>query len=176
MGFADHWNTRAEDLEGDWPCDSFGTPAAHELYRAIDVTAEPAVVFRWLCQLRAAPYSYDWIDNLGRRSPATLTPGLDQLEVGQQVMEMFKLVSFRTDEQITLEAAGMLGLGPLQVSYRVRPRAGGTRLAAKIRFEHRDGLIFRALARGLAIGDWVMMRKQLLTLKKYAEASEPDAS
>ena len=176
MGFADHWNTRAEDLEGDWPCDSFGTPAAHELYRAIDVSAEPAVVFRWLCQLRAAPYSYDWIDNRGRRSPATLTPGLDQLEVGQKVMEIFRLVSFETNEQITLEAGGMLGLGPLQVTYRVTTQAGGARLAAKLRLERRAGLVGRVLARGLAIGDWVMMRKQLLTLKKYAEASAPDAS
>jgi hypothetical protein len=171
VGFADHWNTRAEDLEGPWPCDAFGTPAAHELHRAVDVAAPPAVVFRWLCQLRVAPYSYDWLDNGGRRSPATLTPGLEQLEIGQPVMQMFKLVSFERDEQITVEARGMLGLGPLQVTYRALAQPDGSRLAAKIRMERPPNWLGRVLARSLAIGDWIMMRKQLLTLKKYAETS-----
>ncbi|MCK7580455.1 MAG: hypothetical protein MZV65_35625 [Chromatiales bacterium] len=61
------------------------------------------IVFRWLCQLRVAPYSYDWIDNLGRTSPGVLLPGLDALEAGQRFMTIFRLVAFAPGESITLE-------------------------------------------------------------------------
>ena len=67
------------------------------------VDARPAArCFRWLCQLRVAPYSYDWIDNRGRRSPQELTPGLDQLEVGQTFMSFFVLRSFTPGRELTL--------------------------------------------------------------------------
>ena len=63
--------------------------------------APAEVVYRWLCQLRVAPYSYDWIDNRGRRSPRELTPGLEQLAEGQTVM-IFRLVSFAWGRHLTL--------------------------------------------------------------------------
>jgi len=37
----------------------------------------------WVAQVRLAPYSYDWIDNLGRPSPRELM-GLPSLQVGEK--------------------------------------------------------------------------------------------
>jgi hypothetical protein len=170
VGLADYWNTRPEDLEGEWACDALATAGAAGLYRAVDIDAPVSVVWRWLCQLRAAPYSYDWIDNRGRRSPAELTPGLDRLEVGQTVMTIFRLVGFGADDHLTRAGAGFLGLGPRHVTYRLRQRSHGTRVAVKLSIGGRRDWLGAVLLRGLAIGDLIMMRKQLLTLKAYAEA------
>jgi hypothetical protein len=71
--------------------------------RAVDIEAPAPVTFRWLRQLRVAPYSYDWIDNRGRTSPRVLTPGLDRLEAGQ-AFEVGTLVDFARDEHITIRA------------------------------------------------------------------------
>ena len=99
-----NWGTTPEERARSFPCDELLPDATDAYFRAVTVEATPAVVFRWLCQLRAAPYSYDWIDNFGRTSPQTLTPGLDDLEVGQRFMALFDLVLFERDRHLTMEA------------------------------------------------------------------------
>jgi hypothetical protein len=127
--------------------------------RAIDVDAPPEIVFRWLCQLKVAPYSYDLIDNFGRRSPRQLTPGAEDLEIGQRVIVIFRLVDFERDRQITL----LTSYGPTAVTYLVTARGeGGSRLLARVRM---GGIWGRAMP----LFDVPMMRKQLLTLKELAE-------
>ena len=71
------WGSTSDERESRFPCDALAGMDAFVCWRAVDVYAPPAVLFRWLCQLREAPYSYDWIDNGGRRSPGVLTPGLE---------------------------------------------------------------------------------------------------
>ena len=170
MGWGDLWNTRREDREGPWPCDDFAAPDAARLYRAIDIVAPLETTWAWLCQLRVAPYSYDWIDNRGRPSPRTRTPALEHLEVGQSVMSIFRVVAFATGEHLTIVTRGLAGIGPIHVSYRTTSASHGTRLAAQLRIGHPGSLLGRIGLRALAIGDWVMMRKQLRTLQRYAEA------
>jgi len=152
--------------------------AAHEfsVFRAIDVDAESARVFRWLCQLKVAPYSYDWLDNAGRQSPRRLTEGVDDLEVGQRVMSIFELVDFETDRFMTLATRGSRFLAPIIVTYQTLPRAGslphseGTRLIARLRMAFPTHFLGQFVRNGLCFGDWIMMRKQFLTLKALAEA------
>ncbi len=129
-------------------------------------------MFRWLCQLKVAPYSYDWIDNLGRRSPRDLTPGVERLEVGQPFL-IGHIVEFEQDRHITsLVRDGLVPVfGPLAITYEVRPRGpASSRLVVKLAAGASNAWE-RARRTALAWGDLVMMRKQLLTLKALAEGA-----
>lgn len=152
------WGIRPAERTAPLPCDGLLARPRVQADRAISIQAPPALVFAWLCQLRVAPYSYDALDNLGRRSPRSRDPELVRLRAGQRFMTLFTLYSFADGEQITLRSRGVA------VTYRVRPEDTGSRLHARVVFGGP-----RAVARALALGDLVMMRKQLLTLKSLAE-------
>ncbi|MBK5116642.1 MAG: hypothetical protein JJE23_06940, partial [Thermoleophilia bacterium] len=63
------WGSTSSERSQSYPCDTLLDDPDDALFRAVDIDARPATVFRWLCQLRVAPYSYDLLDNRGRRSP-----------------------------------------------------------------------------------------------------------
>lgn len=166
------YGLRPGEAELDFPCDCFLPGAGDCYYRATDVAAPPAVLFRWLCQLRAAPYSYDWLDNFGRRSPRQLTPGLERLAPGQRFMTIFDLVEFEPDVHLTLVCTRLRRIfGNVAGTYLIVPRKqGGCRLLVKVVVNHPGARLEPALrARLLPYADLFMMRKQLRTLRDLAE-------
>ena len=66
------WGVSDSEIALRYPCDAFLPAPALQVWRGVTVQAEPEQLWPWLTQVRVAPYSYDWIDNLGRRSPRTL--------------------------------------------------------------------------------------------------------
>ncbi|MGH7858974.1 MAG: hypothetical protein ACREQY_16735, partial [Candidatus Binatia bacterium] len=56
------WGVTSAETVLSFPCDRLLPGEGEVWFRAIDVSAPAEVLFRWLCQLRVAPYSYDWID------------------------------------------------------------------------------------------------------------------
>jgi hypothetical protein len=167
------WGSTPTERAAEYPCDRYLADADDVVFRAVDVAAPASVLFRWLCQLRVAPYSYDLIDNLGRRSPRTLTPGLDDLAVGQRVATIFRLVEFAPDEHLTIHHRGPI-FGEVSCTYRVVPRdTDHSRLVVKllVSYPKRSALVELLLHRTLPAGDLVMMRRQLLNLKRLAEAT-----
>jgi hypothetical protein len=172
MSIAHTWGTSPEERALVYACDRYVDGLIDAWYRGVTVDAPAPVVFRWLCQLRAAPYSYDWIDNLGRRSPPQLTPGLEALAVGQRVMSIFVLAEFEQNRQITVQSKGSKLFGSFAATYMLVQQPGGSvRLLVKIGSPPARGMRARITHAVMVWGDLVMMRRQLLNLKRLAERS-----
>jgi hypothetical protein len=169
------WGVTELERAESYPCDGLLDRVDEVLYRGVSVRAPAPVVYRWLCQLRVAPYSYDWIDNFGRQSPRRLIPGLEQLALGQRVMGIFTLVGFVPDREITLEivpaSTAERAFGQVVGTYRVVDRGPECRLLVKLCVRYGRGPWGALMARVLPLGDLIMMRRQLLRLKALAEAS-----
>lgn len=170
---ASSWGTTADERTKPFPCDEYLTPYDAAYFRAVPVQAPALIVFRWLCQLRVAPYSYDWIDNGGRRSPRELIPGLDQLQVGQSMCTIFQLVDFEPNRYLTLLLKlprAKAFFGEVAISYVILPQEDAwCRLVVKLLVRYPRGYMRTVMRRWLPWGDLFMMRKQLLTLKQLAE-------
>jgi hypothetical protein len=166
------WNVTSDEQAAQLPCDELMPGAAH-LDRAISIDAPSQIVFAWLSQLRVAPYSYDMLDNTGRRSPRTRSTELTDLAVGQPfvrifgLVHVFELAAFKTNEHITLRpraGSAMSRIAAVSNTYSVRREGDGTRLHVRVLF---DGPWL--LGQTLALVNLLMMRKQLRVLKSLAE-------
>ncbi len=168
------WGADAIERHAPSPADLAAPDADEHWVRAIDVAAPPALLWRWICQLRSAPYSYDWIDNLGKRSPQQLTPGLDQPAVGQPVLRIFRIVSFAPGEHLTVVLSPTSRRPtPYAMAYVVTPKGpSASRVVVHIRAGAPRGLpkpARRVLLALLAPVDLIMTRRQLRNLKALAE-------
>lgn len=181
LSIIETWGTTPEERQLAFPCDNLISDPDDALYRGISVNASPSTLFRWLCQMRAAPYSYDWIDNGGRQSPLALTPGLENLAIGQDFMRIFNLTAFEKDRHLTLclkpKSAASKTFGDLAVSYVIVPGVKeNCRLLVKLTVKHPNGLYGTLMRTVLPCGDLIMMRRQLLNLKRLAEQTKRSAT
>lgn len=167
MGLPEVWGATEAEMADRYACDEVLDGPTRPWFRAVPTAAEPATQYRWLCQLTVAPYSYDMIDNFGRRSPRTLTPGLTDLTVGQRMMRIFTLTDFAPGRELTLhltDRGARLLFGDVAITYRATPG----RLVAKLAVGVPRGPLSLARMKVLAWGDLVMMRRQLRTLADLA--------
>jgi hypothetical protein len=157
------WGVTEQEVARHYPCDDLLTPPVLAVWRGVTVNAPAEVVWPWLCQLSLAPYSYDWLDNLGRRSPRELR-GLPDPQPGERFSSIGgrfgvgRVLSAVHDVHLTAEIMGAV------MSYFLIPDGDATRLVLKIVIRSR-----RWYAPAIAVGDWPMARRQLLNLKALAE-------
>lgn len=179
-GLPERWGATEAELAAAYPCDRLVDEPFRAEVRAVDVDAPPDLLYRWVCQLRVAPYSYDLLDNWGRRSPRALTPGLDQLGP-EDTFLIVEVTDVAYGEHVTGRAppSARRIYGVLAATYQVSERGPGrSRLVVRIDLIEPRNLVQRVRHVLLSWGDVVMMRKQLFTLKALAERgarAEPDA-
>lgn len=162
----DRWGVTDDEVSRGYPCDEFVDAPGLQAWRAVHIEAPAATVWPVVAQVRIAPYAYDWIDNLGRRSPRRLV-GLPEPEVGEPFTtaggrKLGRIVSVDPGEQLTGTIMNAF------MSYVLVPQERGTtRLLLKVVMRTN-----RWAAAALSVGDLVMARRQLLNLKQLAEHSE----
>jgi hypothetical protein len=159
----DRWGVGDSEVLRAYPCDELVASPVLQAWRGIRIEAPAAAVWPWVAQIRLAPYSYDWIDNRGRRSPRELA-GLPEPRAGDRFTTvggraLGRIVSADPGRQLTGTIMGAF------MSYVLVPQDdGATRLLLKVVTRTR-----RWVAPALSVGDLVMARRQLLNLKKLAE-------
>ncbi len=177
-----NWGSTTEEVAASVPGDDL-FQGGRSGTRSIDIDAEPEVVFDFLSQMgfgRAGWYSYDWIDNLGRRSaddlhpewmvatPGDLVPGGPIDFVVEEVDRPGRLV-------LRLGRRRFLGHQvDFSLAYRLADTSAGEEVGQRTRVVSRarmlvTGPLGAALTSVLLVGDAVMVRRQLLGLKERAE-------
>lgn len=158
----DRWGVSAAEVTRRYPCDDLVVRPTLEAWRGVTARTTPDRVWPWLVQVRLAPYSYDWIDNLGRRSPREPrrlpdpVPGDPFTAVGGRPQG--RVLAVEPGVHLT---ATILGA---KLSYVVVPAGAATRLLLKVVASGP-----RPLMPLLSLGDLVMARRQLLNLAALAE-------
>jgi hypothetical protein len=165
----DRWGVSQGETLRSYPCDDFVASPTLQAWRGVRVEAPAGAVWPWVAQVRLAPYSYDWIDNRGRRSPRDLA-GLPEPQVGDRFTTvggraLGRIVSVDPGKQLTGTIMGAF------MSYVLVPQGHDvTRLLLKVVMRTtRWGDL------GLSVGDLVMARRQLLNFKKLAERHQAPA-
>jgi len=172
LDIAYHWGSTSKDRLTEFPCDKYLPNSEDVYFRAVNVSAPPAIFFRWLCQLKVAPYSYDWLDNFGKQSPRYLISGVEYLKIGQNILGFFNLVEFERDRHLTMviDAKREPIYGKITISYTViSPTKDTCRCVVKVRIIYPKHGIWCLMPWFLPLADAIMMRKQLLNLKNLAE-------
>ena len=182
------WGITAQEKALEFACDNQPNLPSKLYYRAMTIDAPKGDIFPRLCQMRIAPYSYDWLDNFGRKSPEILTPGITKLQLGQVFMTGFELVDFDYNQQVTIRSrdipAWQFVFGDIILTYMIRPQkkylnhaiddlvnTETCRLLVKMRVDCPRNIPMRLLMRALLPpGDTFMMHKQLRNFRRLSES------
>lgn len=160
----DRWGVTDEEVARRYGCDELVSGPTLEAWRGVTVHAPPEAVWARVRQVRLAPYSYDLVDNLGRRSPQDLRD-VPEPEVGDPFTHALgrpqgRVLGVVPGQELTATIMGA------HLSYAVLAGVE-SRLVLKV-----VARTSRWLAPAFSVGDLVMARKQLLNLKRLAEKDQ----
>ena len=172
-----YWGATSEEILSPVVGDDLCPNATLIATRSITIKAPPQDVFPWIRQMgfgRAGWYSYDWLDNLGRKSATRVHEEWQSVESGDTVPSgpiSFTAAIVDPPRHFVLEIKSFGKKSPklhFTLSYELRNDPQGTRLVTRMRSHIKLplGSLFEKLI--LGPGDGIMLRRQLLTINKHA--------
>ena len=171
----DHWGATHAEINGAVVGDDLCADAREIATRAITIDAPSAEVFAWIRQMgfgKAGWYSYDWLDNLGRRSARTINPEWQEVHSGDTVPGGpidFEAVIVDAPRALVLSVAPKGFMNSrlcFSLAYELRADPTGTRLVTRMRarIDVPGGRFLEHFI--LGPGDGIMVRKQLLNIAR----------
>ncbi|MFM8861594.1 MAG: hypothetical protein ACKOIA_03930 [Acidimicrobiia bacterium] len=170
-----NWGATPDEIDGPVVGDDICAGAPTSATRGITIAAPPADVVPWIRQMgfgRAGWYSYDWLDNLGRRSATRIHPEWQDAVTGSKIPggpSSFTAAVVEPPHAFVLQSGRPDSWLCFTLAYELREVPEGTRLVTRMRARIRvpgGALVVRYL---LAPGDGFMVRRQLRTLAERAE-------
>ncbi|HEU4514167.1 MAG TPA: hypothetical protein VFR87_13760 [Nocardioidaceae bacterium] len=168
------WGATEDEARRPLPGDDLVPTPIVAATRAITIGCPSEQVWPWLVQQgygRAGWYSY-WVDNDLRPSPERVVPELQHLEVGD-VLRTGRAGGFTVTElKEGLYWVGLIddALGQISVVQYLAPLGEQrTRLIIRVRAHFAPRLPAWAFWLAFDAGDFVMMRKEMLGIRRRAE-------
>lgn len=169
------WGSTPEERAAEMTADDFfsANAAAHvAMTRALDIDAAPETVWAWLAQTGrgAGWYSYDRLDNGGRRSARHIVSWIPQPAEGD-ASAIGYLRSLAPGRELAWWAPGVRFAGAessLAVEMRLSDRGEGSRLVIRISADA-FGLMAHPCLWIFRLIDSIMAIRQLVRIKEYAE-------
>lgn len=181
-----NWGATTEEIQSSVVGDDLCAEATLIATRSITIGGLPKDVFPWIRQMglgRAGWYSYDWIDNFGRKSAVSVHEEWQDVHSGDLVpagLMSFTAAIVTAPHSFVLEVKNGKKAKPrlhFTLAYELRAIPEGTRLVTRMRSHINlpGGKIIERLI--LGPGDGIMLRRQLLTIRSRvanaATSSQP---
>lgn len=174
------WGAVPDEVKADYPCDHFlepRRPHTVRFTRAVAIMASPETVWPWIAQIGrgAGWYTYEWLDNEDKLSAAHLVDWIPAPRLGDCIaigyladLDPGRRLSYRGHLPVEFFGARMR----LAITYQLVPVAYGTRVVVRLNTDF-EGPTAWPVLRVFEILDFVMMQRQLTTLKQLVEGGHP---
>jgi hypothetical protein len=169
------WGATDAEVKHTMPRDEIVGEPSFNATRAVTIHASAQTIYPWIVQMgltRAGWYSYDLLDNLGRRSAESILPEHQNIQIGDLIplspdgKQGMRVKYFRKNKWILWWDEK----GDTSWVWEIHPE-GKARLITRVRVKYRlfsSAVLFNLL---IEFFDILMMRKPMLGIKRRAEKS-----
>jgi hypothetical protein len=145
------------------------------LLRRIEIRAGAPDIYVWLKQLRIAPYSFDFLDNCGMKSPGYIIENLPPLKVSAHFLLAFHIAGFEEDKFIAGRFCVPINppvnryMKDMFIEYRIQQSGLKTWLWCKVRGWFNRDMPSKGFFTVFSVINKIMTEKQLHKIKKLSE-------